>query len=182
MKVKYHEALGDPANKQDPLPENWQEISARTEGEPCNFGIVEEGKLYRSGIVWQSNVEWLYKTHNIRNIITLVDGDWLTRYYDDPRITIHQFPFFQRRALTKDRVRDIVDVINSLQEPCVVSCLKGVVRTGMVVAGYEIMNGRKSNLAAMLESMAYGNVNLKTLKEILQYSRNGHHPGAFDHK
>jgi hypothetical protein len=95
MRIKYHEPLGDPNNKQDPLPENWKELSAIADWKPRKFGIVEQDKLYRSGVVWPHQVEGLHRDYGISHIITLIDGDWLQQFYDDERITIHQFPFFR---------------------------------------------------------------------------------------
>src|SRR3989338_5539343 len=125
MRKKYHEPLGDPNNKQDPLPENWQELSAIADEKPKKFDVVERNRLYRSGIVWPHQVEGLHRDYGISHIITLIDGDWLQKFYDDGEITIHQFPFFQRRELTFGRVKDIVEVINSQAESSLVCCLKG---------------------------------------------------------
>ena len=169
MIKRYHEPLGDPEHKQDPLPDNWRELAARAGSMPKNFGVVEHKKLYRSAIVWPSQVEGLHANYGINHFITLMDGDWLLDHYARQDITIHQFPFFQRRELTLKRVKDIVEVINTLDSPSIVSCLKGSVRTGMVVAGYEIINGRKSNLVARLESGLYWNFNGSAHREIKDY-------------
>ena len=87
MRIKYHEPLGDPDNQQDPLPENWQELSAIADGSPRKFGVVEQEKLYRSGIVWPHQVGGLHHDYGIRHIVTLIDGDWLQQFDDDERIT-----------------------------------------------------------------------------------------------
>ena len=52
-----------------------------------------------------------------------------------------------------------------------VCCLKGATRTGMVVAGYEVLNGRKSNLQAIAESIMYGNVNISSFREMSRYHK-----------
>lgn len=171
MRIKYHEPLGDPNNKQDPLPENWRKLSATAGAMPDNFGIVEKGKLYRSAIVWPHQVKNLYKDYKIAHIIVLIDGEWLQQFYDDPEITIHQFPYLQRKGLTFQRVKDIVGLINSLNEPSLVCCLKGKTKTGMVIAGYEILNGRKNHLQAVADSIKYGNLNMSSFSEIRRYHK-----------
>ncbi len=171
MIIKYHEPLGDPNSKQDPLPENWREISATATIMPENFGVVEKGKLYRSAIVWPHQMEKLHNDYKINHIISLIDGDWLQQFYNDAVITIHQFPYLQRKELTFDRVKDIVRLINSLNEPAIVFCLKGKTKTGMVSAGYEILNGRKTNLQAIAESIKYGNLNMSSFSEIKRYCK-----------
>jgi len=171
MRIKYHRLQGVPIDKQDPLPENWRELSKIANGKPEKFGVVEPNKLYRSAVVWPRQVEDLYEDYGVCNIITLIDGDWLKQFYDDERITIHQFPFFRRRELTFEKIKDVVKVINLQDKPSLVCCLKGVVRTGMLVAGYEILNGRKSNLRAMVESVIYGNVNISSFREMRKYHK-----------
>ena len=175
MLIKHHEPLGDPNQKQDHLPENWKEIAAEAEIIPIRFSVVEDGKLYRSGIVWPQQVQRLQEKYSIAHIISLIEGDWLSEFYEDPTITIHRFPVYQRRELTAERVEDIVDTINGLEQPALVHCLKGVTKTGMVSAAYQILNGQKSNLGAFLEYVwrsewhLSGLVNISTVKEIFGY-------------
>ena len=169
MLVRHHEPLGDPSKKQDPLPENWESIAADAGHLPNNFGTVEPGKLYRSGIVWPNQVRKLKEDFGIEHIISLLDGDWLQDFYYGSAVTIHQFPFHRRRALTFDRVRDIVTVINDLDKPALVHCYHGATRTGMVCAGYQIINGRKGRFRAILESVRYRNVNISSFREMRHY-------------
>ena len=176
MLIKHHEPLGDPNQRQDPLPKNWKDIAGAEAGFiPVRFAAVEVGKLYRSGIVWPQQVHRLQEKYGIAHIISLIEGGWLSDFYEDPSITIHQFPFYQRRELTAKRVGDIVDTINGLEQPALVHCLKGVTKTGMVSAAYQIMNGQKSNLGAFLEYIwrsewhLSGLVNTSTVREIFYY-------------
>ena len=171
MRIQYHQPYGSPENQQDILPENWQELVAKADSLPIKFGMVNPQKLFRSGIIWPHQVRILQGQYNIAHIISLIPGDWLSQFYDDTSITIHQFPFYQRRELTFQRVRGIVDVINSLKEAAIVHCVKGVTKTGMVSAGYQILNRQRSNLGAIVESMSYGILNPSSIREILQYSR-----------
>ena len=171
MLVKYHEPYGNPENQQDTLPENWQEFAATADDLPIKFGVVEPEKLFRSGIIWPHQVEKLKRQYGIVHIISLIPGDWLSKFYYNPDITVHQFPFYQRRELTFERVRNIVDVINSLQEPTIVNCLRGITKTGMVCAGYQILNGQRSNLGAIIENMRFGYFNISSIKEVMHYSK-----------
>lgn len=173
MLVKHHEPLGVRAKKrQDPLPNNWEELASERGDTPKNFGIVEQGKLYRSGIVWPHQVRPLQETYGIRHVISLMEGDWLSQFYDDSSISIHQFPIRRRDALTFERVRHIVDVINGFDEPAIVFCRRGATRTGMVCAGYQILNGRRTKFGAILENMSYWNFNISSIGEILRYTVN----------
>lgn len=171
MLIRYHEPLGNPEEAQDPLSNDWEIEASKDGNRPRRFGVVEENKLYRSGIVWPHQVRRLQQDYGIVHIISLLEGDWLREFYDAPEITIHQFPILQRRELTYERVRNIVDVINDLDEPSLVHCLTGATRTGMVCAGYQINNGRKGKFGAIVESVGYGMVNISSLKEMLHYHR-----------
>jgi protein tyrosine/serine phosphatase len=178
MLIKYHEPYGDPNEKQDPLPRNWREIELNASFLPLNFDVVEDSRLYRSGIIWAKQIPILQEIFDIKHIISLVPGDWLESYYDSLDITIHQFPFFQRRELTFERVKGIVNVINSLDGPALVHCLKGATRTGQVIAGYEVINGLKTNKEALEDSQEYWKFgklgmffNFSYRREILAYER-----------
>lgn len=175
----YHNPLGDPNNKQDPLPENLREITGEANSLPNRFSPVDDGKLYRSGIVWAYQIPRLQNQYGIAHIISLIEGDWLSKFYNDSSITIHQFPVYQRKELTAERVETIVDIINGLKEPALVHCLKGVTRTGMVSAGYQILNEHKGNWGAFLEYVwkskghLSGLLNHSTIRDIFGYGNNG---------
>ncbi len=175
MLVRYHKPFGDSDHKEHPLPENWQDIERHAGLMPIRFAPVDDNKLYRSGIVWSHQIPVLQDKYGIHHIVSLMDGDWLNKDYDNPSIMIHQFPFHQRRELTAERAKNIVDTINKFDSPALVHCLKGVTKTGMVSAAYQILNAQKSNLAAFLEYVwrsewhLSGILNISTVKEILAY-------------
>ena len=171
MLIRYHTPHGNPENQQDTLPANWQEIAVNAGELPIKFGVVDPEKLFRGGMIWSHQVERLKRQYGITHIISLISGDWLSQFYDNPDITIHQFPFYQRRELTFERVKDIVDLINSLKEPAIVHCMKGVTKSGMVCAGYKIINGQRSNLGTIIENIRYGYFNISSIKEVMRYSR-----------
>jgi len=171
MLIRYHEPYGNLEEAQHPLPSNWRELASKAGKKPVKFGVVDPGKLYRSGMIWPHHVKWLQESHDIKNLVSLVDGDWLSEFYEDQSIVIHQFPHHQRRELTFERIRDIVDVINSFEDPAIVHCFKGATRTGMVCAGYRIINGMTSNLVAILKNLRFVDVNPSAIREIRHYSR-----------
>ena len=173
MLVRHHEPLGNRIRKREnPLPDNWEELVSRVGDTPKNFGIVEQGRLYRSGIVWPHHVRPLKEKYGIGHFISLMEGDWLSQFYDNPSISIHQFPISRRDALTFERVKNIVDAIDGFDEPAIVFCRRGATRTGMVCAGYQIIHGRRTRLGAVLENMAHWNFNLSSIREILRYTAN----------
>ena len=154
------------------MPENWQDIAAKAGKMPKRFGVVESGKFYRSGMIWPRQVDTLQKELGIKNIVSLIGGNWLHEFYADEDIDIHQFAFHQRRELTEERVKNLVEFIDTLEGRTIVHCLKGSVKTGMVVAGYRILHGQKSNLGAVIEGIGYCNFNISATREIMRYSAN----------
>lgn len=162
-------STGDSLEAQDPLPDNWEELAEKAGERPIKFNSVSGKHLYRSGMVWPKQVKFLEKTYGIKNIISLIDGDWLAEFYGDDKITIHQFPFNRRSDLTREMVRDIVITINGLNEPTLVHCLKGKTKTGMVCAGYRTMTEGKTNLSAIIESVRFGNLNISSFTEMWDY-------------
>lgn len=171
MLIEHHDAYGNPEEKQHPLPENWEVLAFHANKLPKRFGVVKEGKLYRSGIVWPHQIKNLKKDYGIAHVISLIEGNWLDEFEYDPDVTIHKFPFHQRRELTFERVRNIVEVINELEGAAIVHCFKGATRTGMVCAGYQIINEQKGNLRSILENITYLDVNISAIREISHYSR-----------
>ena len=80
MLIKHHEPLGNPEEAQDQLPNDWEAKASQDGDIPKRFGVVEEGRLYRSGIVWSYQVRELQKAYGIVHIVSLLDGNWLTRW------------------------------------------------------------------------------------------------------
>lgn len=168
MFTRYHEPLGN--NPQDPLPTNWQELEKQACDMPRNFGVVKEQVLYRSGIVYPKQIKTLRVLYWIRHIISLIHGDWLKVHYDNTGVTIHQFPILERKALTRERVLDIIWVIQGLDWPALVHCLKWTTRTWMVCCGYKINSLGQYPIVAILDSsLRHWLLNPSAVKEIMKY-------------
>lgn len=168
----YHEPLWNPNNIQDPLPKNWEELSKKSWALPENFWVVQEWKLYRSAIVYPQQVRSLQALHWIEHIISLIDWDWLKEFYNHPTITIHKFPILERKALTKERIDKIIELINSLTTPALVHCLKWATRTGMVASNYEIIVMNKSRLSSILNgTFNHNNFNISAIREIARLKK-----------
>ncbi len=169
-----------PEMKQDPVPcpEDWMEIDWKKEGLPRRFYQVSE-QLHRSDFIYPSAV-LAVKKRWINHIISLVDNiTWSNRaenfypWFND--MNFHHFPFNLRKELTQERCREIVELILKLEEnndnQILVHCKKWQVRTGMVIAMYQIMTWQKWNLWALLEAINYGCINGSSIREILRYSK-----------
>lgn len=173
----------DPSIKlHDPLPPNWEDLSDESQSGfmgfnsvwrqdlPRNFGVVIPGKLYRSGIPWTYQLEWLHEIHKIQNIISLMGGDWLdTKELERLWISHQQFNVLQRRALTKARVWEVVDLIETLDWPTLIHCLKGSVRTWQVIAWHQLWVQGIWRMKVHWSMIRYGNINTSSHKEVSRY-------------
>ncbi len=168
MATKHHKPLWKIEAAQDPLPKNWKDLMLTSWDLPGNFWTVEEGKLYRSSIVYPKHISVLREKYWIQNIVSLIMWDWLEEFYDDEDIHIHQFPIFERKELTAQRVQQILDVIEWLEWTSIVHCLKWAVRTWMVCAWYDLRYW-KSLISTLGKSISHGNVNISALREITTY-------------
>jgi hypothetical protein len=172
--LKKHFEMEDKGETQHALPENWEDVARNAADLPMLLSSFDEGK-YRGGMVWPKHVKRLQKEFGIRHIVSLMEGDWLNDFYDDPNLVIHQFRFRKRNDMTPDMALEFVDLLSVLQEPTIVHCYKGVTRTGMGVAAHQIVNRQKTPLMALLEYVlkseyhCSGLVNLSTCREILGY-------------
>lgn len=169
MFKRYHEPIWNINNIQDPLPNNWKELSLQQWNIPENFGTIDPGKLYRSAIIYPHQIKILQARFQIWHIISLIDGDWLEEYYDNSEITIHQFPILERKALTKQRIAIIIDLIKSLNSPALIHCLKGATRTGMISSYYEITVLNKNRILSILNWARHWNVNISAIREIMNF-------------
>ncbi len=183
---RYHEPYGDYENRQDPYPDNWEELDDVCDGYPRNFHLVKEpverlsgtiiqrGRLYRSGYPLPAQIPLLQSEHSITDVVSLVPTTAFqekAEEYNFQDVRFHEFPFHERRELTAERcmtiVESIIDIKKNPTRNILLHWNKWSVRTGMVVAMYRILTGQKGNLDAAIESMRYKNINGSALKEIV---------------
>jgi protein tyrosine phosphatase (PTP) superfamily phosphohydrolase (DUF442 family) len=117
-------------------------------GQPYHFGIVTPGVLYRSGTLTPAHLESVLKQYGIRTVVNLrsPDGegppDW---HRHEAAVCTRQgvklvdLPMHDDRAPAPDQIAKWIDLFNIKSGlPLLVHCKSGVVRTGMMVALYEI--------------------------------------------
>ncbi|HLD12545.1 MAG TPA: hypothetical protein VJB87_03030 [Candidatus Nanoarchaeia archaeon] len=168
MLIRYHEPIGEPWKAVDPVPQNVVELDKTAPLLPKNFNCVDY-KLFRSGLVFPSQVHHLRGTYGIQHIVSLVPGDWLSSWFDDASVTIHQFPFHRRREMTPSHVNNIVKTIAGLEGRVLVHCKKGETRTGMVCAAYRMQRGVYPLGCVVIDAVLHGMVNGSALRDVLFY-------------
>ena len=116
---------------------------------PYHFGVVEEGVLYRSGILRAANFEKVIKEKGIKTVVVLPSKiardpkpEWYLRQKADcARLGVTQVDM-PMRSETPPSEAQIAEWIGLLEDkaaqPILVHCANGVVRTGELVAIFEL--------------------------------------------
>ncbi|MBI3985651.1 MAG: hypothetical protein HY343_01920 [Lentisphaerae bacterium] len=140
-----------------------------------NFGVVEPGKIYRSGRLTARQLERVIRAYGIKTILhaqfnefgkpeqqtirTLCENNAVRlcplQMEGDGRAGFDQY----------DRAQQVLN--DSSHFPVLICCARGVYRTGTIVATYRILNQGWSREKALKEMRAFGMD--KTNAPILEY-------------
>ena len=134
--------------------------------EPLNFGVVEPGKLYRSGQISRQVVRKTLEANHIGVVIDLSSKWEDTPDAREERKSIAELGI-QRVNLTLrgnglgdpeiyPRVLEIIVAAERAGKPVLVHCQSGSQRTGGIVAAYRMLIEGKSEQDAIAEMKAYG--------------------------
>lgn len=120
---------------------------------PKNFGVVEEGSIYRSGQLSAALVKRVLAERNIRVIVNLTsenlnDVDQLVEKYAAAELGIEQIRLPLRGDGTGDvnnYARAIAAIVDARKKnlPVLVHCAAGAQRTGSVIAAYRLLVQKK---------------------------------------
>ena len=130
------------------------------------WGVVEQGRIYRSGRLPLDRARATLAKHQIRVLIDLTEPKPGNRFQPQERaaamalgIEYHNFP------LLGDGTGDIAQYANAIAvmhqarrdgKPVLVHCAAGAQRTGGVVAAYRVLVEKKSPDKARAELKRYG--------------------------
>ncbi len=133
---------------------------------PRNFGVVEPGKLYRSGQLTAPLVEQTLKEHGIRRIICLTrdgphpaDIDAEVAAAKSLGIDRTVYPLSGNGTGAVDIYTDAIAAVAQAQnanQPTLVHCVAGAQRTGGVLALYMMLVERRPPAEAYAEMRRYG--------------------------
>jgi protein tyrosine phosphatase (PTP) superfamily phosphohydrolase (DUF442 family) len=121
---------------------------------PKRFGVVQEGQLYRSGLISASLVKKVLLKYKIKVIIDLAanspdGGDRKAEKQAATELGIERLTFPLRGDGTGDinnYARAIAAIVQAKQEhkPVLVHCNAGLQRTGGVIAAYQLLVEQKA--------------------------------------
>ncbi|MBI9018022.1 MAG: dual specificity protein phosphatase family protein [Phycisphaerae bacterium] len=112
-----------------------------------HFGLVEKGRLYRSGKLPQRGLEMICQRYGIKTIVNLsghrnFEGkQWLAdhkEYCARNNIALVQIPMLTSEPPNAEQIKQFIDICDDGDNyPVLVHCMQGVLRTGMMVAVYQ---------------------------------------------
>jgi len=131
-----------------------------------NFGVVEEGWIYRSGQISSSLIRKILVKHNIKAIITLA-GDSSSNVDQAAERQVAQELGIERDifSLRGDGTGDIETYANIIatmceerkeKEPVLVHCVAGAQRTGGIIAAYRLIIEQRDTDYIRKEMEHYG--------------------------
>ena len=130
-----------------------------------HFGVTQEGVLYRSGLLTPERLERVIREYGIKTVVNLKSvsenqGAWhaaeiaATRRAGALHLDIAMPP---EVPPTESQIRTWIALFkNPKRVPVIVHCHHGVIRTGMLVAVYEIQFQGKSNEQALRDMQSFG--------------------------
>ena len=165
------------------------------------WGVVEPGKIYRSGQISSHLIEPILRENKIEKVIALNGSDLKKPYLKTEVETARKLQIdHQVLHLIGDGTGDVEDYAEAVAEimrcekagkPVLVHCAAGAQRTGGVVAAYRMLVQKKTPEEAYQELLQYDwkphkdqalidylNQNLATLSKLLEQKIDWYEPPA----
>ena len=135
-------------------------LVARHKLGPYHFREVEPGILYRSGVMRPYNLRSVIESEGIRTVINLQPEaiNELPWHEVEDRVcrengaTLVDMPLGPEEPPRPEYVQRFLELINDpARRPVLVHCQHGVIRTGMLVAVYQLEKGGERSLKKLLQ-------------------------------
>ena len=111
-----------------------------------NFGVVEAGKLYRSGQMGAASLASKVREHRIKTVLNLRGSHPESAWYRDERAatldggaTQVDIPLSSCEWMSRAQARALLEVLETARRPILVHCFHGSERTAMVSAFAELL-------------------------------------------
>ncbi len=144
---------------------------------PRHFAVVKEGVLYRSALLKPDNLKKILDDYNIKTVVSLSgydDPENIARQKEENRIcsekgvAVISLPMFATKPPSERQITRWLNVMrNPYRPPILVHCTHGVVRTGMMVAIYEMELNGKDVQQVLSEQPTFGHDWAENLKDFL---------------
>jgi protein tyrosine/serine phosphatase len=138
----------------------WQEV-IKDRVIPKNFGVVEEGRIYRSGQISPSLIKKVLLKYQIKEIISLSGNSSDEEIKIAEELGIKRVVFSLRGNGTGD-VNDYAKIVAEIcqaqkeKKPVLIHCVAGAQRTGGAIAAYRLIIQHKDVNSVRVEMIHYG--------------------------
>lgn len=129
---------------------------------PKNFGVVEQGRIYRSGMSAPGPLRDVLREHGIRTILTLLSDEPSPEQLQQREIAREEGVRIVRISMpgngrgTFEQLDEAAALLaDPSSQPILVHCHAGANRTGVVVAAYRMRHAGWSLEQAFLEAADY---------------------------
>lgn len=109
-----------------------------------NFGVVEDGKLYRSAQLNETEMAEIVQKYQIKTVISLRGSPGRTMFYEPESETLAKLGVrYEFIGMSddhfphQDEVKKLIEIFQNAPGPILIHCRVGADRTGMVAALYE---------------------------------------------
>ena len=134
---------------------------------PYHLATVKKNVLYRSGSLRPYNLDSVAKKYGIKSIVSMrleTEGDWEVDWYQNEKnyceqhdMNFYHIPIKGKELPTDADVKKWFSIMdNPDNHPVLLHCEQGVVRTGVMVALFEIKYNNKDPKAAWDELPTFG--------------------------
>ncbi len=130
-----------------------------------NWGVVEDGRLYRSNHPLPFQLRAAVRRHGIRTLLNLrghresCGADALSRREAARLGLVHaDAPFESRGAPHRERIERLAAMLSHLPEPILIHCKSGADRTGLIAAIWLLLQGRGPEEATRQLTWRHGHV------------------------
>jgi protein tyrosine/serine phosphatase len=141
------------------------EVGVKDQFYPKNFGVVEEGQIYRSGRIASRLIKNLLLKYKIKVVISL-SGDSnsnpnMAESQAVAELGIKRSIYFLRGNGTGD-VNDYAEVVAEIcrdqkeKKPVLIRCIAGAQRTGGIIVAYRLIVQQKDVNSVRAEMISYG--------------------------
>jgi protein-tyrosine phosphatase len=133
---------------------------------PRNFGVVEPGRIYRSGQISARLIEPTLQRYKIQAIVALADGGMKPADLEAEQQAAAQLGIernvFPLSGDGTGRLGEYADAIAAINravhqgKPVLVHCVAGAQRSGGVIAAYEVLVEKRTPQEAFVEMRRFG--------------------------
>jgi protein tyrosine/serine phosphatase len=129
-----------------------------------NFGVVEEGRVYRAGQPMPYQLKRLIRTYGIRTVVNTREPEawaWLMKeeqtICEREGVRMVRIPMPGDGLGTYEQFDEALAILaNPTNLPALVHCARGSYRTGAVIAGYRVLVEGWTEQDAVVEMKRYG--------------------------